>query len=124
MKPQWWVDCQPLAEEAVKVCDVPLTQRADDTDPARQRARAGELLITPKSSEAEFFRWMDGMRNWCISRQLWWGHRCPAYFVRISGEDQDVRAPLFLLRKRCASADDGSAVRREVVGCRPYARGG
>lgn len=55
-----------------------------------QRTRAGELLIQPKQSENEWYRWLEGIQDWCISRQLWWGHRCPAYFVRIGGADQDV----------------------------------
>ncbi|KAH9946584.1 tRNA synthetases class I-domain-containing protein [Amylocystis lapponica] len=71
LKPQWWVNCKPLAEEALK------------------RTRAGELFISPKQSEAEWYRWLEGIQDWCISRQLWWGHRCPAYFVRIEGQEQD-----------------------------------
>ncbi|KAJ3557339.1 hypothetical protein NM688_g1525 [Phlebia brevispora] len=71
MKPQWWVNCKPLAEEALK------------------RTRAGELDILPKASEHEWYRWLEDIQDWCISRQLWWGHRCPAYFVRIEGEQQD-----------------------------------
>ena len=73
LKPQWWVNCKPLAEAAL------------------ERTRAGELDIAPKSSEAEWFRWLEGIQDWCISRQLWWGHRCPAYFVNIEGQEQDVR---------------------------------
>ncbi|KAJ3564931.1 hypothetical protein NP233_g7968 [Leucocoprinus birnbaumii] len=72
LKPQWWVNCKPLAEEAIK------------------RTKAGELLITPKTSENEWYRWLEGIQDWCISRQLWWGHRCPAYFVRIEGKEQDI----------------------------------
>lgn len=72
LKPQWWVNCKPLAEEAI------------------QRTRAGELQINPKSSENEWYRWLEGIQDWCISRQLWWGHRCPAYFVRIEGQTQDA----------------------------------
>ncbi|KAG8735288.1 hypothetical protein FRC10_010763 [Ceratobasidium sp. 414] len=71
MKPQWWVNCKPLAEEAIK------------------RTRAGELVINPKTSEAEWYRWLEGIQDWCISRQLWWGHRCPAYFVDIEGAEQE-----------------------------------
>jgi valyl-tRNA synthetase len=56
----------------------------------RQRTRAGELVINPKQSENEWYRWLEGIQDWCISRQLWWGHRCPAYFVNIEGEDLDV----------------------------------
>ncbi|KAF8332211.1 tRNA synthetases class I-domain-containing protein [Amanita rubescens] len=72
LKPQWWVNCKPLAEEAIK------------------RTRAGELYIQPKQSENEWYRWLEGIQDWCISRQLWWGHRCPAYFVDIKGKEQDA----------------------------------
>ncbi|KAL1742991.1 tRNA synthetases class I-domain-containing protein [Schizophyllum fasciatum] len=71
LRPQWWVDCKPLAEEAIK------------------RTKAGELLIQPKQSENEWYRWLEDIQDWCISRQLWWGHRVPAYFVNIEGEEQD-----------------------------------
>ncbi|MCO5554133.1 hypothetical protein L7F22_007659 [Adiantum nelumboides] len=47
------------------------------------------MVITPETNEREFFRWMDNIQDWCISRQLWWGHRCPAYFVEIEGKEQD-----------------------------------
>ncbi|KAH7918790.1 hypothetical protein BV22DRAFT_1100140 [Leucogyrophana mollusca] len=72
LKPQWWVNCKPLAEEAIK------------------RTRAGELNIQPKQSEADWYRWLENIQDWCISRQLWWGHRCPAYYVRIEGGENDV----------------------------------
>jgi valyl-tRNA synthetase len=62
-----------------------------------QRTRAGELVITPKQSENDWYRWLDGIQDWCISRQLWWGHRCPAYLVKIEGQEQDVRYVLFLV---------------------------
>ncbi|KAH7106968.1 tRNA synthetases class I-domain-containing protein [Auriculariales sp. MPI-PUGE-AT-0066] len=71
MKPQWWINCKPLADEAVK------------------RTQAGEVLIRPQQCEDEFYRWMADFRDWCISRQLWWGHRCPAYLVKIDGETPD-----------------------------------
>ncbi|KAF9476104.1 hypothetical protein BDN70DRAFT_995902 [Pholiota conissans] len=72
LKPQWWVNCKPLADEAIR------------------RTRLGELEINPKQSENDWYRWLEGIQDWCISRQLWWGHRCPAYFVKIAGEDQDA----------------------------------
>ncbi|KAG1759709.1 tRNA synthetases class I-domain-containing protein [Suillus occidentalis] len=53
------------------------------------RTRAGELSIGPKQSEADWYRWLENIQDWCISRQLWWGHRCPAYFVQIEGEAID-----------------------------------
>ncbi|KAI0031097.1 tRNA synthetases class I-domain-containing protein [Vararia minispora EC-137] len=71
LKPQWWVNCKPLAEKAI------------------QRTQAGDLRIAPKQSEAEWYRWLESIQDWCISRQLWWGHRCPAYFVNIEGKEQN-----------------------------------
>ncbi|KAI7873510.1 valyl-tRNA synthetase [Mucor mucedo] len=71
MKPQWWVKCQGMAEKAMKAV----------TD--------GELKIAPKISEGDWFRWLGNINDWCISRQLWWGHRVPAYFVNIEGETHD-----------------------------------
>ena len=56
-----------------------------------KRTRAGELEIKPQASEHEWYRWLEDIQDWCISRQLWWGHRCPAYYVRIEGVEQDVR---------------------------------
>jgi valyl-tRNA synthetase len=56
-----------------------------------QRAQAGELLIHPNQTEAELYEWVENMQDWCVSRQLWWGHQVPAYFVRVEGHAQDVR---------------------------------
>ncbi|KAJ9082143.1 valine--tRNA ligase [Entomophthora muscae] len=70
LKPQWWVNCQAMASEAIKV------------------VKEGDLKILPKASEREWFRWLENIQDWCISRQLWWGHRAPAYFVNIPGKTQ------------------------------------
>lgn len=90
LKPQWWVNCKPLAKEALEVCSSFTNGWRVDVNVHFQRTRAGELEISPKASEAEWYRWLEGIQDWCISRQLWWGHRCPAYFVNIEGQDQDV----------------------------------
>lgn len=50
----------------------------------------GKLRIFPPTSEKEWFRWLDNIQDWCISRQLWWGHQIPAYFIKLSNQDQDV----------------------------------
>ena len=71
LKPQWWVAQKDMAGDAIKA------------------VRDGKITITPKSSEAEYFRWLENIQDWCISRQLWWGHRCPVYFVKIEGEEND-----------------------------------
>jgi valyl-tRNA synthetase len=58
---------------------------------SRQRTKAGELLIRPSASESEWYRWLETIQDWCISRQLWWGHRVPAYYVKVEGKPEDVR---------------------------------
>ena len=71
LKPQWWMDMRGMADEAIKA------------------VRNGEITIRPDTAEREFFRWLKDINPWCISRQLWWGHQIPAYFVNIEGELKD-----------------------------------
>ncbi|KAL8928715.1 MAG: hypothetical protein Q9172_000778 [Xanthocarpia lactea] len=71
MKPQWWMKMQDLAEEAVKA------------------VKDKQILIRPDTAEKDYYRWMGSINDWCLSRQLWWGHQAPAYFVDIEGEPGD-----------------------------------
>jgi len=66
--PQWYVNCSGMAKRAADA------------------VRNGELKILPKSHEKTWFYWLDNIQDWCISRQLWWGHRIPAYFATKVGE--------------------------------------
>ncbi|CAI5713249.1 unnamed protein product [Hyaloperonospora brassicae] len=68
VKPQWFVNCDQMAKDAMAA----VTNK--------------ELTILPESHEKTWFRWLENIRDWCISRQLWWGHRIPAYFARVKGE--------------------------------------
>jgi valyl-tRNA synthetase len=65
---QWFVDVEPLAEAAMEA------------------VRSGETTIIPEREEARFFHWMENIRPWCISRQLWWGHRIPVWYCEDCGE--------------------------------------
>lgn len=75
IKPQWWVSCRPLADKAIEA------------------VKSQGMVIVPGQSEREFQRWMEIIQDWCISRQLWWGHRVPAYFVNVEGVQQDKDDP-------------------------------
>ncbi|ERE88820.1 valyl-tRNA synthetase-like protein [Cricetulus griseus] len=79
LRPQWYVRCGEMAQAASAA------------------VTRGDLRILPEAHQRTWHSWMDNIRDWCISRQLWWGHRIPAYFVTVSdpavppGEDPDGR---------------------------------
>ncbi|MCM1191757.1 MAG: valine--tRNA ligase [Butyrivibrio sp.] len=54
--------------------------------PAVEAVKSGEIRLVPKRMEKTYFNWTDNIRDWCISRQLWWGHRIPAYYCDKCGE--------------------------------------
>ncbi len=54
--------------------------------PAAEAVRNGEIRLIPERMEKNYFNWTDNIRDWCISRQLWWGHRIPAYYCQDCGE--------------------------------------
>jgi len=66
---QWFVKMQPLADEAIKL------QQGED-----------KVQFVPDRFENTYMRWMENIRDWCISRQLWWGHRIPAWYHNGTGE--------------------------------------
>ena len=54
--------------------------------PAAEAVKNGEIKLVPERMEKTYFNWTDNIRDWCISRQLWWGHRIPAYYCDKCGE--------------------------------------
>ena len=66
---QWFVDTDDLAAEAARV------------------VRNGDVQIVPERSTSVYLQWMDNIRPWCISRQLWWGHRIPAWYCAVCDAD-------------------------------------
>ena len=52
----------------------------------RDKTKNNEVKIIPKDHEKTWFRWLEDSRPWCISRQLWWGHRIPAYYAKVQGD--------------------------------------
>ncbi|KAF1832391.1 hypothetical protein BDW02DRAFT_625714 [Decorospora gaudefroyi] len=71
MKPQWWMRMKALAKPAIEAVE------------------KGDIKIKPASSEKIYLHWMNNVQDWCLSRQLWWGHQIPAYFVKIEGSTGD-----------------------------------
>ena len=65
---QWFVKMKPLAEPAIKA------------------VREGKTKFVPERFDKIYFNWMENIRDWCISRQLWWGHRIPAWYCADCGE--------------------------------------
>lgn len=65
---QWFVKMEELAKPAIEV------------------AKKGELIHVPERFEKTYMHWLDEIRDWCISRQLWWGHRIPAWYCQDCGE--------------------------------------
>lgn len=68
LMPQWFVDCSTMAAKSVAA------------------VRNKELRLTPESHEAVWYHWLENIKPWCVSRQLWWGHRIPAYLVALNGK--------------------------------------
>lgn len=76
---QWYVSTKPLADKAIAVVE------------------SGEVQFVPKQYENMYFSWMRDIQDWCISRQLWWGHRIPAWYdqagnVYVGRDEAEVRA--------------------------------
>ena len=68
VKPQWFVKMEEMAK------------------PAKQAVVEGELKLVPERMDKTYYNWLDNIRDWCISRQLWWGHRIPAWYCQDCGE--------------------------------------
>ena len=83
---QWFVDVKPLAEQAIAAVN------------------DGKTKIIPSNWSKTYFEWMNNIRDWCISRQIWWGHRIPAWYcsqcAKITVEMED---PTYC--SHCGSAD-------------------
>ena len=51
-------------------------------DRAREAVESGEITIVPENYQQIYLNWMDNIHDWCVSRQLWWGHRIPAWIAQ------------------------------------------
>ena len=73
LSPQWFVNIQPLATPAIKAVE------------------EGRIRIIPESWMNNYLGWMRDIKDWCISRQIWWGHRIPAWYCRQCNEDSTIQ---------------------------------
>ena len=70
MSTQWYVRIQPLADKAIAA------------------VRDGRVKIVPERFEKVYFHWLENIQDWCVSRQLWWGHRIPAWYREKEGDPE------------------------------------
>jgi valyl-tRNA synthetase len=96
---QWFVKMKPLAEPAVEA------------------VKNGSVRFVPERWSKIYFNWMNNIQDWCISRQLWWGHRIPAYYVRGNASEEGTgnseqfvvaETPELALEKAKAATGNGS----------------
>ena len=87
---QWWVKAAPLAEKAVAAVE------------------QGKTKFVPELHTKTFMHWMTNIRDWCISRQLWWGHRIPAWYCDACGAHHGVAR-----RRRPRVSKCGGALRQD-----------
>ncbi|MDR3492809.1 MAG: valine--tRNA ligase [Gammaproteobacteria bacterium] len=76
---QWYMNMKPLAEPAIAA------------------VKNGDVKFVPENWDKTYFQWLDNIEDWCISRQLWWGHRIPAWYddagnIYVGHDEDDVRA--------------------------------
>ena len=92
MSTQWYVRIQPLADKAIEA------------------VREGRIRIVPERFEKVYFHWLENIQDWCVSRQLWWGHRIPAWYRE---EDGDPQGEIYVGRE--APAGPGWTMEQDVL---------
>ncbi len=106
---QWYVDAETLAQPAIKA------------------VRDGSIEIVPKTWEKTWFNWMENIQPWCVSRQLWWGHRIPAWFgepvemfdfdksLKERSEGRKSENPIFVAEDETAATEVAKTFYRKYV---------
>ena len=93
MTDQWYVKIKPLADEAIRC------------------VKEKEIKFVPENWEKTYFEWMNNIQDWCISRQLWWGHRIPAWYdeeknIYVGKDEQDVRKKYDIKKETILTQDE------------------
>ncbi|KAI4369500.1 hypothetical protein MLD38_017935 [Melastoma candidum] len=97
IKPQWYVNCGIMGKQALD---------------AATSEENKELEIIPKQYVADWKRWLENIRDWCVSRQLWWGHRIPAWYVTL---EDDKLKELGAYNNHWIVATDEAEAREEAL---------
>jgi len=96
---QWYVDVKPLADRVIKA------------------TKAGEIRIVPETWKKTWFNWLENIQPWCVSRQLWWGHRIPAWYgpsaAQVKSQSETGEAVSFVEETEDAARDAALAFYRE-----------
>lgn len=92
-KPQWWMRMAELVK------------------PALTAVQDGTIKIRPDTARRNYENWLTNIQDWCLSRQLWWGHQIPAYYVEFEGESskQDADAERWIIARSEQEAQDKAA---------------
>jgi len=100
--PQWYVNCNDMAKRS--------------TDAVRNK----ELKIIPAEHEKTWYYWLDNIQDWCVSRQLWWGHQIPAWFAKTKAEGEKVQKMDMANNDRwivARSEEDAKQKALKLLGC-------
>ncbi|PLX66384.1 MAG: valine--tRNA ligase [Denitrovibrio sp.] len=87
---QWFIKIRPLADEAVKAVET------------------GQIKLLPETWHKTYYNWMNDIRDWCISRQIWWGHRIPAWYCECGHITVELEDP------ECCSACGSKNIEQET----------
>ena len=99
IRPQWFVNCSSMAKASVEAVE------------------KGDLKIQPEAFKTTWYSWLNNIRDWCISRQLWWGHRIPAYRVTVEGEPAavDPKDEVWVVGRSEAEALEAARLKRSDI---------
>ena len=89
IKPQWWLNCTNMAKMAINA------------------VKTNEIQLIPEEMKTIWYKWLGDIRDWCLSRQLWWGHKIPAYKYTINNDEKWIIAESYEKAKNIVFQREG-----------------